>query len=44
VFWSVPHDQGQRSEAIDSIVRYDSTAAIAGARDKWQIHQKSPKP
>lgn len=44
VFWTVPHDQGQRSTAVDSIVRYDSTGAIAGARDKWQIHQKSPQP
>ncbi|HEX6162205.1 MAG TPA: putative Ig domain-containing protein, partial [Vicinamibacterales bacterium] len=44
VFWTVPHDQGQRSTAIDDGVRYDSTGAIAGARNKSQIHQKSAKP
>jgi hypothetical protein len=44
VFWTVPHDQGQRSTAIDSGVRYDSTGVVPGARDKSQIHQKSPTP
>jgi hypothetical protein len=44
VFWTVPHDQGQRSTAIDSGMRYDSTGVVAGTRDKSQIHQKSPKP
>ena len=44
VFYTVPHDQGQRSTAIDSGVRFDSTGVIPGARDKSQIHQKSPTP
>jgi hypothetical protein len=44
VIWTVPHDQGQGSTAIDSGVRYDSTGIIPGARDKSQIHQNSPKP
>lgn len=44
VMWTVPHDQGQGSTAIDSGVRYDSTGVIPGARDKWQIHQNSPQP
>ena len=43
VFYTVPHDQGQRSTAIDSGVRYDSTGVIPGARDKSQIHQNSPQ-
>ena len=34
VLWTVPHDQGQRAKAIDSVVRYDSTLAVAGAKDK----------
>lgn len=41
VFWTVPHDQGQRSTAIDSGVRYDSTGVIPGTRDKSQLHQLS---
>jgi hypothetical protein len=41
VFWTVPHDQGQRAIAIDSGVRYDSTGVIPGTRDKTQIHQLS---
>lgn len=41
VFWTVPHDQGQRAVAIDSGVRYDSTGVIPGTRDKSQIHQLS---
>jgi hypothetical protein len=44
VIWTVPHDQGQRSTAIDNGVRYDSTGLVPGARDKSQIHQKSPAP
>ena len=44
VLYSVPHDQGQRPEAIDSGVRYDSTGVVPGARDKWQIHRNSPLP
>lgn len=44
VLWTVPHDQGKGSTAIDSGVRYDSTGVIPGARDKSQIHQKSPTP
>jgi hypothetical protein len=43
VFYTVPHDQGQRSTAIDSGVRYDSTGVIPGTRDKNQIHQNSPQ-
>ena len=38
VFWTVPHDQGQRSTAIDDGIRYDSTGVIPGARNKSQIH------
>jgi hypothetical protein len=44
VFWTVPHDQGQRATAIDSGVRYDSTGVVPGTHDKTQIHQKSPTP
>lgn len=44
VLWTVPHDQGQRSSAIDDIVRYDSTARVPGTVDKTLIHQKSPRP
>ena len=44
VLYGVPHDQGQRPEAIDSGVRYDSTGVVPGARDKSQIHQNSPRP
>lgn len=44
VLWSVPHDQGQRSTAIQGNAQYDSTGALAGTRDKSQIHQKSPLP
>jgi hypothetical protein len=40
-FWTVPHNQGQSSSAIDDGTRYDSMSATAGARDK---NQKSPKP
>ena len=44
VFWTVPHDQSQRSTAIDDGIRYDSTGAVAGARDQSQIHGTSAKP
>jgi hypothetical protein len=44
VFWTVPHNQGQGSAAIDDGVRYDSTGSVAGARSKNQIHHKSPTP
>lgn len=44
VFWTVPHDKGQRATAIDSGVRYDSTGTIPGTIDKSLIHQKSPQP
>ena len=44
VLYGVPHDQGQRPEAIDSGMRYDSTGVVPGARDKSQIHQNSPRP
>ena len=44
VFYTVPHDKGQRSTAIDSGVRYDSTGVIPGVRNKTQIHTKSPLP
>lgn len=44
VFWTVPHNQGQGSTAIDDGVRYDSTGSVAGARNTSQIHQKSPQP
>ena len=44
VLWTVPHDRGQRSTAIDDLVRYDSTGVVAGARNKSQIHQKSATP
>jgi hypothetical protein len=44
VFWTVPHDQGQRATAIDDGVRYDSTGYIPGTINKAQIHQKSPQP
>ncbi len=44
VFWTVPHDQGQRATAIDDGVRYDSTGKVPGTIDKSLIHQKSPRP
>jgi hypothetical protein len=44
VMWTVPHDKGQRSTAIDSGLRYDSTNVIPGARNKSQIHQNSLTP
>lgn len=44
VFYTVPHDQGKKSTAIDSGVRYDSTGVVPGAKNKSQIHQKSPLP
>lgn len=44
VLWSVPHDQGQRSTAIQGNLQYESTGVILGTRDKTQIHQKSPLP
>lgn len=44
VLWGVPHDQGGRPQAYDSVVRYDSTGRVAGTVDKTQIHQKSPTP
>jgi len=44
VFWTVPHDQSQRSTAIDDGIRYDSTGGVAGARDQSQIHGTSAKP
>jgi hypothetical protein len=40
----VPHDQGQRSTAIQGNLQYESTGVILGTRDKTQIHQKSPLP
>ncbi len=44
VFWTVPHDQGQRAIAIDDGVRYDSTGKVPGTLDKTLIHQKSWRP
>lgn len=44
VFWTVPHDRGQRPEAIDDGTRVDSLGVIPGVRDKSQIHQNSPQP
>ena len=44
VLYGVPHNRGQRNEAIDSGLRIDSTGVVPGARDKSQIHQNSPQP